>query len=306
MSIFNFVKKLLPRIERSTVAEDLRTTEKECVNVAIPSWEAASVYFKLNKPASDEAREMHALFYRNFSDHNHASKSPTFVMDINRLLPTLHGNIVSLQAMLDQYLEKDILAEGLTMRAAFVMRASSNVSLVTRYLLALLNYLYTVEAKHFDTSLEPGLEITKAEMRYVEQNFVRFVKLFTEYTVPAKDFKKLLDTMPDVFINSQTEGAISGLHHSSTLDPFAKYGISGFVGNPIYRVRLVIAKWQNDRYESAKAKKQQLELRLLYLQMQKDETKDPSVINEITRLQNRIEGYDKYLREVEESIAEDK
>ena len=304
MSIFNFVQKLLPRIERSTVAEDLRTTEKECLNIAIPSWNAAETYFKLNKLASPEAEDFTSQFYRNF-DLRKAMKAPNFVSDIARRVPVIHENIVILQAALDEFLEKDIIADGLTVRSAFVVRAASNMSLITRYLMALLNYLYMVEAKHYDVSLEPGLEICKAEMKYVEQNFVRFAKLFSEYTIPSKDFKKLVGEIPEVFVNQATQQAVAGLHGGS-LDPFEKYGVSGFVGNPIYRVRLLIAKWQNDRYESAKAKKQQLELRLLYLQMQKEEKSDPVVINEIKRLQDRIEGYDKYLRDVEESIAEDK
>jgi len=304
VSIFNFVKKLLPRIERHTVAEDLRTTEKEAVNIAIPAWNAAAEHFKLNKPVSDEFADLSMLFYRNF-DLRKASKSPSFVMDISRRLPALHENVVYLQSVLDTHLEKDIIAEGLTMKAAFIVRAASNMSLLTRYVLALLNYLYTVEAKAADTSLDPSLEIAKAEMKYVDQNFVRFVKLLSEYTVPNKDFKAMLESRPDVFVNPSSQNAAAGLFGIGELDPFEKYGVSGFIGNPIYRVRLVIAKWQNDRYESAKAKKQQLELRLLYLQMQKDDKQDPTVAKEIERLQGRIENYDRYLREVEESIAED-
>ena len=301
MSIFNFVKKLLPRIERRTVSEDLRTTEKEAISIVLPAWDAASTYFKLNKPVSDESHEMSMLFYRNF-DLRGASKCPNFIMDIERRLPILHKNIAFLQNVLDTQLEADILTDGLTVRSAFVLRAASNMSLITRYLLALLNYLYTVEAKHFDVQLEPGLEICKAEMKYVDANFVRFSKLFSEYTVPLQD---IVGKLPDIFLSKQAENAIKGSIQAGNLDPLAQSGVSGFVGNPIYRIRLIYAKWQNDRYESAKAKKQQLELRLLYLQMQKDEATDPIVVKEIERLQARIETHDRYLREVEESVAED-
>ena len=303
MSIFNFVKKLLPRIERSTIAEDLRTTEKECINVVIPSWGASDTYFKMNKIASPEGQEMSALFYRNF-DMRKAMKAPNFVSDINRRLSNLHDNITILQEVIDEYLEKDIISDGLTVRSAFVVRSASNMSLVTRYLMALLNYLYTVEAQHYDISLEPGLEICKAEMKYVDENFVRFAKLFSEYARPSDEFRKLMAKVPEIYVNQKAENAVKGFFGKS-IDPFEQYGVSGFIGNPIYRVRLLIAKWQNDRYESAKAKKQQLELRLLYLQMQRDDKKDPVVVNEIKRLQDRIEGYDKYLREVEENIAKD-
>lgn len=305
MSIFTFVKKLLPRIDRMTVAEDLRTTEKEADGIILPAWNSAADHFKVNKPASSEFEEMNALFYRHY-DMRKANKAQNFVQDIARRVSILHDNIVYLQSVIDKHLEKDIITEGLTAKNAFILRSASNLSLTTRYLLALLNYLYTVEAKHHDIGLEPSLEISKAELKYVDQNFVRFVKLFSEYTIPNKDFKALISELPEVFLAQQNDQAASGFFKSNELDPFERYGLSGFVGNPIYRIRLVVAKWQNDRYESAKAKKQQLELRLLYLQMQKDNTTDPSVVKEIERLQTRIENYDRYLREVEENISEDK
>ena len=304
MSIFNFVKKLLPRIDRATVAEDLRTTEKECVNIVMPSWEAAAVHFKVNKLASDEASDMSMLFYRNF-DMRKASKAPDFVQDITRRLPALHEVIGYLQGELDNNLEKDIIAEGLTVRAAFILRAGGNVSFMTRFSMTLLNYLYMVEAEAANAELDPSLSISKAEIKYIDTNFVRFVKLLSEYTMPSKDFKAMISGLPEVFVGSRNEAGVSGLYGNS-LDPFEKLGMAGFIGNPIYRIRLVVAKWQNDRYESAKAKKQQLELRLLYLQMQKDGAEDPTVAKEIERLTSRIENYDRQLREVEESVAEDK
>lgn len=305
MSIFNFVEKLLPRIERSTVQEDLRTTEKECINVAMPAWDAAATHFKINKLASDDALGMSQQFYRSF-DMRRAAKSPNFIMDIARRTDAFHKNVVVLQGRIDELVERDIITDGLTMKNAFAIRAASNMSLVSRYLLALLNYIYTVEAEKHDVHLDPALEISKAELKYVENNFERFVKLYSEYTMPSDEFNTLLGSLPEVYINEKTKSAVTSMYGTNKMDPFEQYGVSGFVGNPIYRIRLKIAQWQNDRYESARAKKQQLELRLLYLQMQKDGNQDPTVANEIERLQGRIEGYDRYLREVEESIAEDK
>ena len=109
--------------------------------------------------------------------------------------------------------------------------------------------------------------------------------------------------LPGVLVGGGNEQAITGA--IGDIDPFEGFGTANFLPSVIYRVRLVIARWQNDRYESSRAKKQQLELRLLYLQMQKEEGQaDPTVTREISDLQARIEKYDRYLREVEESIEE--
>lgn len=299
MSIFDFTKKLLPRIERRTVMEDLRTTSKEAVNIVQPAWDAAATYFKINKLSSRESEELTMKFYRNF-DMRHASKAPSLVMEIERRIPELIKNITVLQSAVDKDLENDIMADGLTAKSAFILRASANVSLVTRYLMSLLNYLYTVEAKHFETSIDPALEICGAEIKYVEENFIRFSKLFFEYTMPLKE---IIEKVPDVFLSKESEAAATAQYGVTGLDPFANSGISGLVGHPIYAIRLIIARWQNERYEAAKASKQLLELRLLYLQMQKDKTSDPIVAKEIERLQGRIEEKEKYLRSVEEDLG---
>jgi hypothetical protein len=304
MNIFNFTKKLLPRIERHTVLEDLRTTEKECVNVAIPTWTAAGEHFKMLGLKSDRLEDMSFNFYRNFN-LNKASKGVNFVQDISRRLENFHANVVFLQSVVDKYLEKDIIADGLTIRSAFVLRSGSNMSFVSRYVLNLLNYIYTVEAEALDVKLDQALSISPAEMRYVEKNFIRFVKLFSDYSIDPKAYKVRIGEKPDVFLAQNNAQAVSGFFAGSTIDSLDQVGLAGFVGNPIYRIRLVVAKWQNDRYESAKAKKQQLELRLTYLKSHEDNTEDPSIGREIERLQSRIEGFDKYLREVEESIAEE-
>lgn len=300
MSITSFVKSLLPRIDRTSVAEDLRTSEKEYVKIVIPTWDAAATHFKMEKLASPECQEMSMDFYRNF-DRRGASKAISFVHDIQRRLTTLHDNVVYLQGILDQELERDIIAEGLTARKAFVVRAASNLSLMSQYLSSLLNYIYTVEAQHHDTHLDDSLRLSPAEQKYVEKMFPRFVALFNAYTLNTKDFTQTIKTLPEILVAPSNEQAIAAAHGS--VDPFEKYGIANFLPGVIYRVRLVIARWQNDRYESSRAKKQQLELRLLYLQMQKDQGEsDPTVAREIVDLQNRIEKYDRYLREVEESI----
>lgn len=300
MSISSFIKCLLPRIERTSVAEDLRTSEKEYVKIVLPTWDAAATHFKVEKLASGEAAELNSMFYRLF-DRRGASKGISFVHDIQRRLPTLHENVVYLQGILDKEVERDIISDGLNARQAFIVRAASNLSLMSQYLSSLLNYIYTVEAAHHDTQIDEALKLSLAEQKYVERMFDRFVALLSAYSMPTKEFSKTVKELPEILVSGGNEQAISGAVGS--IDPFEKYGISNFLPGVIYRVRLVIARWQNDRYESSRAKKQQLELRLLYLQMQKEDgNSDPTVQREIVDLQSRIEKYDRYLREVEESI----
>lgn len=306
MKILQFIKSLLPRIERSAIADDLRVTEKEFAKVVIPSWNSATEHFKLNKPISDELKTLQLLFTQRFN-YNRSSKSSSFIVDVNLRLKNLHENILFINSVLDNEVSKDVIRDGLTMRAAFVIRAASNMSLISRYMLSLLNYIYMAEAQERDQELSEALQISKAEVRYVEETFERFATLYSDYSIEPDLFSKQLIGLPDVFINEKTEAVVRALYDKVTdIDPLESGGLAGFGGNPIYMVRLQVAQWQNNRYESAKSKKRQLELRLAYLEMkQKGGSSESSLEKEIMILQDRIEKLDYKLREVDEELGID-
>jgi hypothetical protein len=106
-------------------------------------------------------------------------------------------------------------------------------------------------------------------------------------------------------VNPNYERAADGQDETSK-DPLYAVGLSGFIGNPIYQVRMAVAKWQNDRYNSAKVTLEQLTLRKIYLDSLKDKgDADPQLTEEIKYTQQRIDKYNQYLREVEEDLGVD-
>lgn len=302
MDIFKFVGKLLPRIERSEIAEDLRTTSKEVTNVAVPSWASAADHFKISKPISEEVKDLQLLFNRSFN-FRRASKNINFITDISVRLKNLESNVLHIQSILDDVLEKDIITAGLTVRSAFVIRSAGNMSMVSRYLLSLLNYIYTMETMARNEEVLDALSISKDEIKYVERNFDTFVKMFGEYTQLPEEFKQAIVNIPEAYVNKATQAALANMVAATTLDPFQTSGVAGLIGNPIYSVRMVIANWQNERYLSAQSKKNQLENRLAYLEMQAHGKKDPILEKEIMQLQDRIEQLDYKLRETDKELG---
>lgn len=302
MSIIDYIKKLLPRFERSSVAEDLRATEKELIKIVMPSYDQAASAFRTIKLESEEARSLQSQFVVNFKQPRW-SAAKTFIQDIDNRLKNFHENVVYISNILETVVDADIITAGLTSRSAFVIRSAGNMSFISRYMLSLLNYVYTVEAQHRDIEPEHGIEISKAEMKHVEERFHTFVKLFAQYSVDPDDFKKIYEAIPEMIVNERTNRMLLAMMESKEVDPFSGSGYAGFVGSPIYTVRLAFANWQNSRYESAKAKKQQLELRLLYLENQSKDRKDASLVNEIQRLQDRIERLDYQLAETDKELG---
>lgn len=77
----------------------------------------------------------------------------------------------------------------------------------------------------------------------------------------------------------------------------------GFVGSPIYSIRLIFAQWEADRYRGLKDRKKMMELRLLHLTLLKENgNTDVDVEKEIIYLQKRVSDIDFNLDKIEASI----
>lgn len=299
-SIFDFVKKLLPRSDRETIEEELRITAKELDVVVMPSYESASDFFKLHKPQSKSFMKLQNTFYQNVTISSHL-KSTNFIGDITNRLKFLKDIVAYLQSEVSAKLSKDIMPSGTTAYTAFILRSVTNISYMSRYMLSLLNYVYRVEENDSKSGSNYALSISKEEMAYVEQNFYRFSRLFAQYAIELKTYEKMLKQVPDVYLSDASKAVLS----STKLDPFEKNAVAGFTGSPILCVSMVVAEWQHDRYESAKSKKRQLELRQLHLRTRLERgSVEPHIENEISRLQDRIEKLDRRIRRVEENMNE--
>lgn len=302
MGIMDFIKKLLPRFERSAVSEDLRATQKEMEKMVIPSYASAATVFSTIKLESEESKSLQAVYGANMKPAR-GNLAKNFVLDINNRLKDLLENMQLVASVLDDVVDKDILTAGLTSRSAFVIRAASQMSFMSRYLMSLMNYVYMAESAHRDVEVDEALTISKAEQDYIEKNFHLFTKLFARYSEDPEAFKKMYQTIPEMIVNERTNRMIASMVSAKEVDPMSDVGYAGFVGSPIYTARLAYAQWQNSRYESAKAKKQQLEFRLLYLENQSKGRSDPGLANEIQRLQDRIEKLDYQLSETDKELG---
>lgn len=122
MKIYDFVKKLLPRLERSAISEDLRFTAKELDQIATPAYEAANQHFKMSPLKSDEVRSLQILFDRNYQafagQRNNSGKSSNFLVDLTKRLDNLKKNVAYIRGILDTVVDEDIVRDGLTLRAA--------------------------------------------------------------------------------------------------------------------------------------------------------------------------------------------
>lgn len=301
MSILNFVKRILPRLDRDIVSEDMRTTEKELETIVKPAYFSATNRFKLAPPRAEEFKAFQAMFDRNRKYFKNAFKQINLVSEINARLPDFLENVRYIRSILDSVVDNDIIRDGMTMRAAFVVRAAANMSMMSRYMLSLLSYLYMREAMARSSTIEEAISLSPADIDYVEKNFENFVRLYAKYAIKASDFQKQVSDLPEAYVNKAVEAYLKSI--SSVSDPMEEVGLSGFIGTAIYTLRLPIANWQNARYEANRLKKEQLELKLLHLESLDKDKQDAITAREIGILQDRIDKLEAKLHETDEELG---
>ena len=301
MKILAFVQALLPRVEKDRLLEDIRITLSELDAIVEPSYSVASDFFRGSKMKSTDNKDLADMFYRGF-DLQGGPKQGNFISDINRRLPFIKANLTYIQGLIEELMERDVINEGLTAKKAILIRAVEHISFVSRFATDLLNLTYVNEAGEVDADVEEAMRLSPGAIKHVQRNLLTFASLVSNYGIPSKDFEKLVLNIPEIVISSKNSSAIAGMYKEQEIDPFASSYMTGFSGNPIYHLRLLVAEWQANRYKANKDKKKVLELRLLHLKLLQEKKNDPKIENEITYIQNRVDKIEHYLREVEASV----
>lgn len=301
MKLFDFLKALLPRLNKNTILEDLRITSSELENIAIPSYQVAADHFKINKIQSEEVKTLMNVFYSHFNTQGGGKKS-NLVEEISKRLLAVKENTDYILEQTEHLLEKDIIREGLTAKKTVLIRAAANLSFVSRQSIDILNYIYTCETNEAGKGIEGyTYESTPpATIKHIQDSIAKFARVLSDYSIPTKDFSKMITEVPDINISEANRGTTSSLYNETEFDPLAGSQMKGF--NPIYEIRLQVTEWQASRYKANKEKKKLLEYRLLQLKMLNEEKSDPKLEQEIEYLQGRVDKLGRYLTEVEESF----
>jgi hypothetical protein len=301
MKLVSFIKSLLPHMSKDQILEDLRVTAGEMEQVVIPSYRDASVFFRSNKLRSDEAKDISDDFYRGF-ERGSMSKQSSVIGEIDVRLNFIKENLTYVQGQIEAILERDVINEGLTAKKAVMIRAANQLAFISRFSTDLLNYFYVCEASASDADVAESMVLAPAVIKHVKTNVKMFAMLLSDYGIPTEKFQAIYTKIPEVVVSSRNEASIAGLYKQSDIDPFDSPFVAGFTGNPIYHVRLLYAEWQASRYKAEKEKKRMLELRLLHLRLLQEKKNDPKLEAEINYIQSRVDGIERYMRSVEDTV----
>lgn len=302
--MFDFIKTLVPHLDKNNVLEDLRITSKELTDTLIPCFASAVDVFNANKITSASNKELGTVFFRNY-DSAKSSKTPSFVHEINSKLVNVKRNLAYLESQIKVLFSRDILSEGLTAKKAILLRAAENMSFLTRYAGDLLNLVYINEGRNIASKTESEVEgmLPIVEAR-ITKNISAFAKALSQAGTKPEEFTAAIGKIPDVYVSPEASGFLGSVYGIFSLDPFMLNSHSkGFIGNPLYHFGLMIAEWQVNRVKQDIEKKKSLELRKMHLELMHSNTGDPALEKQISILQERIDALEFKIRKVEEDAG---
>lgn len=296
MRILAFIKSLIPFLKKDDVLEDLRVTQKEIELTVAPSFETADKFLGNKKFKSAEAQGINTAFFRNY--RGQGSKKTSFISEINSHMKEVVLNLKYTMEQLEDMLEQDVIPEGLTAKKALLINFAESFSEFSRRSIDLLSYAYTAEAKAEGGSAEVNT-VSPAMEKTLMILIPEFANAFTAISTPNAKFKKMVEEAPDAVVNDKTAAATAAVFGDDKVNS-SSLPMQQFERNPIYHLRLVIAEWQANRYKAMQTKKRLLELQLLNLKSLQEEEPDPAIEKEILYLQNRIEGIEYKMKQMEE------
>lgn len=304
LNLLNFIKKILPSFEKNELLVNFEISLKEIETVKNTYSNINNVLktFKFNSP---ENKDIIEKFYKELKKEKvdvKLSNNKNIGEDVYNMFVNIEINGKELYNLFDKDLNDIIISEAISNKKAILLRSVAHYEFMTSFAIKLANYLYINEVEHTGIELESNYKLNKKQIEYIQKNLWIFARLLSNYSRKNNTFMKELESIEDIVIMKDKTEEIESLFSSSKIDIFDDLP-SGFIGSPIYTLRLAIATWQAERYMRLKEEKKLLELRYLHFKMLKETgNSDPSIEKEIGYIQKKITDIDYKISKMEDSV----
>lgn len=294
MKFTAFLKSLLPGFEKDQVLEDIRCTRNELKETTIPAFESSTPLLKAKDLKSKELEGFDKVFRRN---------NPGFSRDLfEGLLEGLQiaeSNLDIAEELIIRTYNEDVAAGGMTYLKANLLQFVELVGFVSKFARKFVIYTFVMESAAYESnSLQVSESLTKAELRWIEENFLNFATAFKIVATPKAKLAKQFSDVPDIVITGDNEDVLMRTQ-SNKIDPLSMRFIPSWL-NIIYHARVVVAEWQVERYQVAKEELKVVQLRKLHLERIRNGKVDARIEKEIAYLEERVQKLNYKIQRMED------
>lgn len=305
LNLVGFVKRLLPSFSKSDVEADMEIS-LEYLPVIIEGYSSLESVIKTAKLQNKQTKDLLDTFYKEIETGSKLKlgRTKSIGADTVTLMTNAKLNGEYILKEISDSVNDVVMSQALTAYKINLLRVVPHFYFMTRFATDLLNFIYLKETEHAKIETERGFKLNKKQEEFIVKNLWIYAKIVGFYGCDHDEFKKQIDSLSEVTIPQTNVDEIVAQFSGEKLDVFNTLP-NGFIGSPIYSIRLVFAQWEADRYRTLKDKKKLLELRLLHLKLVKEQgTTDSSIEKEITHLQKTITDHDYKLSKIEDSLDE--
>lgn len=304
LNIAGFIKSLLPTFSKSDLETDMEIS-LEAISTVNDIYTSLEEVFRVAPPSSREANDVIKDFYKEISHVKHKVKlSPNknIASDTLTLFKNIKTNGDYLFKEIADAINDVVISQALTAYKANLLRAVGHYYFMTKFALDLSNFFYVCEAENGDMDLNKEYKLNKKQKEFITKNIWIYARMTALYGENHDTFKARLEDINEIMLPKEEVDNVVEMYNSDKIDMFDNLP-AGFIGSPIYSVRLIFATWESDRYRELKDKKKLLELRYLHMKLMKEQGQsDVNMEKEIEHLQSRITDIDYKISKIEQSV----
>ena len=305
-NIAGFIKKLLPSFDKSDLESDLEISLESIATIQ-ETYANIEQITNVAKFQSKAVKELVKEFYKEFGNVKtkfRLAPHDNIALDTVNLFKNVKVNGDYLLKEISDAVNDVVVSGALTAYKANLLRSVAHYYFMTRFAMDLANFFYVVEAEESGMELGKDYKLNAKQKEFITKNLWIYARMVALYGQEHDQFKAKLEAIDEITLPKDQVDEVVDIYNSDKVDVFDNLP-NGFIGSPIYSIRLVFAQWEADRYKNLKDKKKLLELRFLHLKLMKEQNQsDINVEKEIEYLQKRLTDIDYKLAKIEESVDE--
>lgn len=198
-----------------------------------------------------------------------------------------------LRKLIDDHLPDVITNKAMKAKDAAIVKIVKDLGVITNYTLDLMYYIIADEKVS---------DLPRIKFKRIREGGIDFVELIKVY---GKDFKKLLDDTSKISeelieINEDIEKNQSLVDRLlANTGKVLNLPITGFIGNPIYHFRMWLVDRDHDLAESLRVKKELVELRLMELKLEQQQSPDKDLSKQVRYYEDKLAGLEYEIEKLE-------
>jgi len=278
-------------VKQSDVHEQFNNTLLAINNEVMPGLKSMNDLIKLDNIKIADLPEF-GMF--NKASEIKAKDLKGLVAGITKILTIMEKESNDVTGLIEKELPELISRDIITVKQATILNIVNNYNSVALYTLDLLMYLVTlsdVKINHVSN------DMVKPKVQEIRVNMVKYANIL-KFFANTKNISKTVSKLSNdrVIADGKDNGTLSVINPSGLT-----MKISGFIGNPIYHVKMWLVDRQMNRYEVLKEKKRLLELKIMDLKSRSAGENNAKLEKSIQYYEDKLSNVEYKMRKVEEN-----